>query len=367
MSHILVVLVSMLLIFASCAKEPPALQGQEAWEIEEDDLFTDGIKDSALDDCCASWIGEYSYGESIQIDENPRCYFPHDVFSDTALYDCTINIYEWEGKLYAYIAATGYEFNIQNLRAEVLCLNNEIHLFFDEYMRRPSSVRVSTINGGYIKSENKPLLSFQRQDDILITVWGQLSPTLIKDEPAGVYFTFEPTVQFDVSVHDELDPDWVIPYDNEKIDCIHADGCASWIGQYGFFEYAPGVAGSPLMMGYTINIYERENRLYAYIVIDGRMTLTRVRTWILCDENEISLMFDECMYEDMDGTRYYRSGKKPLLTFQRQGDTLITVWGTIHPMLYENEPPGIYFEFERDAEFDASSVHDKIQPVIEYG
>ncbi len=123
------------------------------------------------------------------------------------------------------------------------------------------------------------------------------------------------------------------------------DMSISWIGTYSFYEYLP----PNLNMDYSIQLFEDnstdDHGLYAHIEIDGFQTLQRLRAKVLFDNNSIHLEFDDYFIDEDGNETIYESFEKGdiLLSLTIQEDTLITVWGKIHPMIAENEVSGQYF------------------------
>jgi hypothetical protein len=157
------------------------------------------------------------------------------------------------------------------------------------------------------------------------------------------------------------------PFDEIEQGAVASCDYASWIGEYRFdenitrYDSWTGELKPPMTRRFIINIYEWEGKPYAYVAVDGWMTYGRLRTTVLHDENKTHLLYDEKM-EGGDSYTGYEPGSL-MLSFERRGEELITTWGRIRPMIVTNELPGVYFEFDPDAEFDAS-VHEDIDPVV---
>jgi hypothetical protein len=140
----------------------------------------------------ASWIGEYQFHEFVE-----RTDYVTGEWMPPFMMGIVVNIYEWEGKLYAYIAADGRMFS-GRARAIIAYSENEIHLLYDEDMKGGGNYA-----GIYKRSH---MLSFERRDNKLLTSWGRVRPMLIANESSGVYFEFDPNAEFDTSVHEDVDP-----------------------------------------------------------------------------------------------------------------------------------------------------------------
>ena len=116
-----------------------------------------------------------------------------------------------------------------------------------------------------------------------------------------------------------------------------------WVGKYTFYEFA-----SPNQnMEYLITIYE-DDGLYAYIKIDGFHTLKRLKTKVWSNGNEVMFEFYQ-YYTDEEGNSTINESCSEgdiLFKLKKENGALITEWGSIRPMLTENEDPGQYFENE---------------------
>jgi hypothetical protein len=122
-----------------------------------------------------------------------------------------------------------------------------------------------------------------------------------------------------------------------------------WIGSYEFHEIAQLAVDPELWItpvwSYSIELYESGQHLYADIKIDGHSTLKRIRAKALPEGDDILFEFYEYIIDEDGNRTIFKKHEKGdvLLRFQRQGDDIITVWGTTQPQLTENEFPGIYF------------------------
>lgn len=113
-----------------------------------------------------------------------------------------------------------------------------------------------------------------------------------------------------------------------------------WIGNYKFSE----VSGEPIMvMDYEIDIYQEDGKYFADIYQDGQTTMVRVRARVYGNEEWISMVFEEYLPDHSIGLNC--EGESVLLSFRSDNENICTYWGSIEPMLYDNESSGgVYFE-----------------------
>ena len=67
------------------------------------------------------------------------------------------------------------------------------------------------------------------------------------------------------------------------------------------------------------------------------------RAKVCGNEERIELIFEQYSPGDVSSTAYFDEGDL-LLSFEKEGEKLFTVWGEMKPALLQNEPDGnIYF------------------------
>lgn len=111
----------------------------------------------------------------------------------------------------------------------------------------------------------------------------------------------------------------------------------SWIGEYGFNEFAPPNQN----MFYSISIDKNKNDYYADISIFGFQTNIRIQAKIVGDENFINLLFNKYLPDNV--YEPYEKGDV-LLSFKKSDEEIYTYWGEIRPMIKKNYKSGeIYF------------------------
>lgn len=119
-----------------------------------------------------------------------------------------------------------------------------------------------------------------------------------------------------------------------------------WIGTYRFVESTPESESPGMFMNYIILIYKEGDSICAEISIDGQTTMAHAKAKIYGSDSWISLVFDE-YYSDHTIGGFTNDGHSVLISFRKEGTDILTYWGTIVPMLYENEVSGeIYFKKE---------------------
>lgn len=131
---------------------------------------------------------------------------------------------------------------------------------------------------------------------------------------------------------DSIDENSTEKYDNDDKNIMD-----SWIGEYGFNEFAPPNQN----MFYSISIDKNKNDYYADITIFGFQTNIRVRAKIVGDENFIKLLFNKYLPDNV--YEPYEKGDV-LLSFKKSNEEIYTYWGEIRPMITKNYKSGeIYF------------------------
>ena len=113
-----------------------------------------------------------------------------------------------------------------------------------------------------------------------------------------------------------------------------------WVGEYDFFEFIASPVGSDLSMGYRITIYEERGVYYAEVIIDGFQTMLRARALVQGNHDSVDLIFNSYLPDNL--SERFNQGDI-LLTFERTGVEVITKWGSIQPLIPDNEKPGLHF------------------------
>jgi len=112
-------------------------------------------------------------------------------------------------------------------------------------------------------------------------------------------------------------------------------GC--WVGVYNFSEFVPPDQN----MFYRFVIKRELDYFYAIIHIDGFQTLTRAKATVLGDQRKIDLVFDSYLPENIFYP--YKEGDV-LLSLEKSGGKLITHWGVVKSIVYNNPKTGEYFQ-----------------------
>jgi len=89
-----------------------------------------------------------------------------------------------------------------------------------------------------------------------------------------------------------------------------------------------------------LNIYQKDEKYWADISIDGWQTLRRLKARVEGDNDSIQLIFDS--YLPDNDFELFSTGDV-LLTLTKRGSKIITKWGKIKPIVRENEKEGVYF------------------------
>lgn len=116
-----------------------------------------------------------------------------------------------------------------------------------------------------------------------------------------------------------------------------------WVGEYEFSESVSDPV--PMVMNYRMKIFCEDGEYYADIEIDGQLTLARMRAepGLESGGDRIELQLKEYLPDHVSGGTNAKEGEI-LLTLERKNNRILTVWGAITPMLYENEKSGkVYF------------------------
>ena len=129
---------------------------------------------------------------------------------------------------------------------------------------------------------------------------------------------------------------------------ISVCGCSKqtlsiWIGNYTFEEVSPdAIEENPYIMRvYTIDIYEKGDKLIANITINGFQIAENIYAKVAGNSEKIDLIFSSEFSSNT--TASYDDGDI-ILTFEKNADDIVTVWGKMQPMIIDNIESGIYFQ-----------------------
>ena len=111
-----------------------------------------------------------------------------------------------------------------------------------------------------------------------------------------------------------------------------------WADEYAFNEVLEGQ--SHIGKSYVLNIYQKDEKYWADISIDGWQTLRRLKAHVEGDNDSIQLIFDS--YLPDNDFELFSTGDV-LLTLTKRESKIITKWGEIKPIVRENEKDGVYF------------------------
>lgn len=149
------------LIFTGCAKN-----GTDAYE---NNIENEVSENSSLD----SWMGSYKYMESYSGEDTPFMFMSYE-----------ISIYKEEGNYYAEISIDG-QTTMAHARARVYGSENWISMVFEDYYP-------DHLVGGFLNHGNSVLISLQKEEEEILTYWGEITPMLHENEPSGKCY-FEKT------------------------------------------------------------------------------------------------------------------------------------------------------------------------------
>lgn len=121
------------------------------------------------------------------------------------------------------------------------------------------------------------------------------------------------------------------------------DDMDSWLGRYEFEEWVNEEGSAPMFMAYDINIYKENNQYYADVEVNGQMTGINLRAKLYGNNEWVSLVINEYYPEHVTGLS--RMENSVFISLRRQGDEVLTYWGTMIPLIIENEESGnVYLE-----------------------
>ena len=118
-----------------------------------------------------------------------------------------------------------------------------------------------------------------------------------------------------------------------------------WIGTYKFLESARHAAAPDLFdfWSYSIEIYREQREYYAALDFTGHLLWIEGRAKVCGNEERIDLIFEQYSLGYVSSTAYFDEGDL-LLSFEKEGEKLLTFWGEMKPALLQNESDGnIYF------------------------
>ena len=112
----------------------------------------------------------------------------------------------------------------------------------------------------------------------------------------------------------------------------------NWVGKY-LYEEDPqqNAGGGPMIMEWKIAITQKANKLQGLLDVSGQTTFFQYLTDVVNTPAGINIVF----VKQTDGPVYqYNQPKKGdiLFTLTKKGSKILTVWGTLSPML-TNKPP----------------------------
>lgn len=111
-----------------------------------------------------------------------------------------------------------------------------------------------------------------------------------------------------------------------------------WVGNYRFEEGDTGMSWE-----YNLSIKKENNKVIAYIYLDGYMKMIRIKAETVGNSNNINLIFDDYLTDNI-GKLHGVSKGDCLLTMKRNNDIIYTYWGVLEPELDDNRKNGeIYF------------------------
>jgi Family of unknown function (DUF5991) len=112
----------------------------------------------------------------------------------------------------------------------------------------------------------------------------------------------------------------------------------NWAGKY-LYEEEPlkNAGGGPMIMEWQFAITSKANKLQGLLDVSGQTTFFQYLTDIVNTPTGINVVF----VKQTDGPVYPNSQPKKgdiLFTLSKKGNKIITVWGTLSPMLTDKPP-----------------------------
>lgn len=115
----------------------------------------------------SSWIGKYSFEESSPVIGNVNMIWVYE-----------INIYEYNKEIIADINIDGFQTQ-KRIRSKVVEDNNKLNFTFFSYL---SDNDYETYKDGDI------LLTFEKKDSNIYTIWVEMKPMIHDNNNYGIYF-----------------------------------------------------------------------------------------------------------------------------------------------------------------------------------
>lgn len=120
----------------------------------------------------------------------------------------------------------------------------------------------------------------------------------------------------------------------------------TWLGNYKFDECCVGDDGFFMAMSYDLEIYQEGDKYYGYLEIVGQTTWITAKVDVCGNSEKIDIVFLENLSKESDFDFNYENLEGVLFRLERVDEKIITYWGSISPLMLENEKPGEYFKKE---------------------
>lgn len=121
----------------------------------------------------------------------------------------------------------------------------------------------------------------------------------------------------------------------------------TWVGSYQFIEATPHIAAPDVSdtWTYTIDIYREAGEYYADLDFTGHMLWIEGGARVEGDEKRIELIFEQYAPECTNSVMQVFEKGEVLLSFENEGNKILTYWEKMQPALYQNEVCGMeYFK-----------------------
>jgi hypothetical protein len=107
--------------------------------------------------------------------------------------------------------------------------------------------------------------------------------------------------------------------------------CTDWVGDYSYHELpVPTATGINKIMEWELSITQQRDTCFGTLEITGLTTYIKLLTTISGDSSHIDVTY----YKYLEGSQDYKPGEV-LFSLNNEGNTLITDWKTLQPMLVE--------------------------------
>ncbi|OQP44625.1 hypothetical protein A4H97_09665 [Niastella yeongjuensis] len=107
--------------------------------------------------------------------------------------------------------------------------------------------------------------------------------------------------------------------------------CTDWVGDYSYHELpVPTATGINKIMEWELSVTQQHDTCFGTLEITGLTTYIKLLTTLSGDSSQVEVAY----YKYLDGSQDFKPGEV-LFSLNKDGETLLTDWKTLQPMLVE--------------------------------